>query len=66
MKVGMVGERGPADLGRRRSLETQHAPATVGAVLGCRFESQQGLECAAMHYAMTGVALRLKTERVEI
>ena len=67
MKMGLGGQGGPADLGRRRALERIMLPKVVsGAVLRCRFESEQGLECPAMHYAMTGVALRLKTQGVEI
>ena len=63
MKISVVSEAGPVDLGRRRPLEGV-VPLQVagGALLGCGFESQQGLECPAVHDAMTGVALRLKAQ----
>ena len=67
MEIGISAESSPADLGGRRPLERSVlAQVARGTFLGCWFESQQGLECPTMHYAMAGVALRLKTERVEI
>jgi hypothetical protein len=63
MKIRIPSETGPADLRRRRPLEGV-VPLQVagGALLGRGFESQQGLECPAVHDAMTGVALRLKAQ----
>lgn len=67
VKVGIVGKGGPGDLGGRRSLEgSLLAQVVSGAFLGCGLESQQCLECPAMHYTVTGVTLRLETEGVEI